>query len=55
MLDQSVSLKEMNLSIQQERKDIKQDSAILSERKKALKEKETEYLKLTLVEFQNKQ
>ena len=54
MSDQSQLLKEMNLEIQQERKDLKEDSSILSERKKALKQKETEYLKLSLQEFENK-
>lgn len=52
MSEQSQALKEMNLSIQQEQSDIKLESAILRDRKKALKLRELEYLKLTLEEFE---
>jgi hypothetical protein len=48
MSEQSQALKQMNLEIQQERADIKVESSILSDRKKALKIKETEYLKQSL-------
>lgn len=54
MFDQSQILKEMNLSIQQERADLKAESAALSARKKALQLKETEYLKLSLEDLEKK-
>lgn len=54
MLDQSQILKEMNLSIQQERADLKAESSLLNDRKKFLKRKETEYLKLSLDALEGK-
>ncbi len=50
MLDVNLTedLRKMNLEIQQEQKDLKEDSRVLSDRKKELRKKELEYLKLSL-------
>lgn len=47
-------LKDMNLEIQAEQHHIKVESELLSQRKKDLKEKEKEYLKLSLIELEKK-
>ncbi len=52
MSDQSQKLKQMNLEIQNERACLKAESVLLRERKKALKERENEYLSLSLLEFE---
>jgi len=51
MSEQSQKLREMNLEIQQERADVKEEGLMLNERRRKLKDKETEYLSLSLEEF----
>jgi hypothetical protein len=54
MSDKSEELRKMNLAIQVERSALKLEVALLGDRKKALKEKENEYFRLSLAAFEQK-
>ena len=54
MSEQSENLRQMNLEIQQEQAELQTETALLKDRKKALKNKEHEYLVLSLEEFESK-